>query len=203
MTNQIDGVTLVLGCGRQDYRAIYGLTGEVITLDKEPNVHPDIVCELGLGTIPLSNDRVDFVIAHHVLEHIGFTGQTKEWFDFWEELYRIMKPNALLEFLSPYGNSIWAWADPSHVRALFPQSFIYLSQDNYRIKNSAISPFRIECDFIPYGPFKTLADPNKDIARLEPFSHFMGTLRVNKPLKAWWLDSELTNPTNSTSASEE
>lgn len=167
---------LHLGCGRKG-RNLRGLDSfDVKTLDMDPALKPDIVCTLGKDPIALPEDSVDEAIAIHVLEHIGETGKTDQWFQFWEELYRVMKPTARLQFLSPLWSSVWAWADPSHVRPLMPESFIFFNQDSYRIEGSPISPYRINCDFQALG-FTKEGDDN-----------FGGVLVANKPLKPWWKD---------------
>lgn len=164
---------------------------EIITLDANSDTHPDIVCKLGVDPIPLADNSVDLAIAIHVLEHIGQQGSTTEWFQFFEELYRVLKPDGILFFLAPLWSSVWAWADPSHSRGLSIESFVYFRQDSYRIGGS-ISPFRIKCDFAG-GDWKIVLDQNPEIAKREPGgSHFSGQLRAIKPFRAWWDDSELS-----------
>lgn len=179
---------LHLGCGRKGRSVPNFEEGdEVVTLDADGLVDPDIVCELGAQTIPLPDHSFHRAVAIHVLEHIGRQGYTKVWFAFWEELYRVLKPNGELYFESPLYSSVWCWADPGHARALSPQSFLYFDQDSYRIEGSSISPYRIRCDFKPVS-FRGLPDGNVDIREREQFSHFAGTLRAQKPLKPWWKD---------------
>ena len=108
---------------------------EVILLDCDPALKPDIVCRLGVENIPLPDDSIDVVMAVHVLEHIGKTGETAEWFRFWEDLYRVMKSGAQLQLWAPMFSSVWAWGDPSHVRALSPESLTFFCQDSYRSKS--------------------------------------------------------------------
>jgi SAM-dependent methyltransferase len=169
---------LNLGCGRRDLRGLAEAGTEWITLDADPLVEPDIVCNLGKEHIPLPDNSIDTAIAIHVLEHIGRQGDTAEWFAFWEDLYRVLIPGGSVEFESPIYSSVWAWADPAHVRALSAESFIFFAQDNYRIKDSAISPFRIKCDFVPTA-FEM--GSTKD--------SFRGELRAVKPLRVWWEDA--------------
>lgn len=159
----------------------------VIDLDADAHGEPDLLCKLGRDRIDLDDDSVDVAVAIHVLEHIGVQGDTKEWFYFWEELYRVLKPGALLQFESPLYSSLWAWADPSHTRALSPPAFLYFAQDSYRIAGSHISPFRIECDFEAVR-FEVQPDGNPEIREHEPFSHLRGEMRAIKPLRRWWED---------------
>lgn len=183
---------LHLGAGRRGHFQLPQYPdAKIVTLDADPRVDPDIVCRLGEDPIPLEDDSIDHATAIHVLEHIGRQGSTREWFYFWEEIYRVLKPGAPLYFESPLYFSVWAWADPSHVRALSPESFLYLSQDSYRL-GGAISPFRIQCDFRSAG-FTPRRDSNPEIAAREEFSHFSGTLRTVKPLVPWWTDEKVSD----------
>jgi len=176
-------MTLLLGCGRKK-----GDSADVVTLDMDERLMPDIVCELGVDPLPFEDNSVDQAVAIHVLEHIGKQGETAAWFQFWEELYRVLTPNGFLTFESPLYSSVWAWADPTHTRALSPQSFVYMNQDNYRLQPSAISPYRIRCDFEPVRPFEGILDGNPEIAGREMRSHFRGVLKAKKPFRAWWAD---------------
>ena len=160
---------------------------DVMTLDADPMVHPDLVCCLGRDAIPLPDESVDAAIAIHVLEHIGKTGETADWFFFWEDIYRVLKPHGRLEFISPKWDSVWAWADPSHVRLISPESFYFFQQANYGIPGNPISPFRIRCDFRP-GTFQDT-----------PNGNFGGVLIANKPLNPWWEDSVCQSPALSAS----
>lgn len=174
---------LILGCGRQTQSG-----PDIVTLDADARLSPDIVCTLGVDPIPLADDSVDGATAIHVLEHIGRQGESAGWFYFWEELYRVLRPGGTLIFESPLYSSVWAWADPTHTRALSPAAFVYMCQDSYRMVPSAISPYRIRCDFEPMRPFEGIVDGNSDVAAVESRSHFRGTLMAKKPLRPWWED---------------
>lgn len=177
---------LHLGCGRKGRTTGLNMpTAKVTSLDADPLLEPDLVCVLGRDPIPLPDDSVDFALAVHVLEHIGIQGETERWFYFWEELYRVLKPGGSLQFESPLYNSVWAWADPQHCRALSPQALIYFDQDSYRLPGSAITPYRIKADF-ELGAFRGVVDGNPQVAEIEQFSHFAGTLVARKPFKGWW-----------------
>jgi SAM-dependent methyltransferase len=177
---------LHLGCGRVGRDLPDYPDARVITLDADYRLDPDLVCVLGCNNIRLAEDSVDVVVAHHVLEHIGKQGETTEWFYFWEELYRVLKPGGLVRFTSPLYSSTWAWADPSHTRALSPESFVFFDQDAYRLPGTSMSPFRIRCDFERIEAVTYLADVNPSVWARERVSHFSGTLRARKPLRPWW-----------------
>jgi SAM-dependent methyltransferase len=189
---------LDLGCGRRkaDYQlAAYGPDGQpyacdwrVLRLDASPEVQPDLLCVLGRDRIDLPDDSVHVALAMHVLEHIGRQGETAEWFHFWQELYRVMVPGGRVQLECPLASSLWAWADPTHTRALNEYSFLYLNQDAYRCGGS-IPDYRIQCDFVPVTEWARVPDAgNEDVRQKEAVSFLQGTLAARKPLKPWWED---------------
>lgn len=193
----MDTLTVLdLGCGRR--RDDYALTartpdGEVpatfrvIRLDANPDVQPDLVCRLGAEPIPLDDDSVDLALAWHLLEHIGRQGETGEWFAFWQDLYRVLTPGGRMQFEVPLASSVWAWADPTHTRALNEYSFLYLNQDAYRCGGS-IPDFRLVCD-LPSVSFERVPDgANADVRAREAESYLRGTLVARKPFRPWWED---------------
>ena len=189
---------LVLGCGRKQDMALYGiahagvpLTPEQVTfltLDGDASVNPTLVCDLGNDPIALPDDSVDLAVAMHVLEHIGVQGDTRQWFAFWEELYRVMKPDGILQFECPLHSSVWAWADPTHVRGVSEYTFLYFNQDAYRHKESAIPSYRIRADFAQLEFARVPDNGNADVREIEAVSMIRGSLRARKPLKPWWED---------------
>lgn len=176
---------LHLGCGRKSGGSgiEFEPGAEVVRLDAEPSVEPDVVCVLGKDPIPFPDDYFDNAAAIHVLEHIGRQGETAEWFFFWEELYRVLKPGGELYFLSPLWTSVWCWGDPQHTRAMSPQSFVFFSQDHYRIPGSAISPYRVRCDFEAHDFEGHTGHEGGEV------EHFGGRLTAKKPLRPWWEDA--------------
>lgn len=193
---------LVLGCGLKQAPTDY-LTAEHaaqpmtwLTLDANAGVKPSLVCRLGRDPIPLADNSVDIVIANHLIEHVGQQGDTTEWFFFWEEVYRVLKPSGALRFECPYYTSLWAWADPTHVRAISEMTFLYFNQDAYRAEGSAIPRFQIRADFAfaqhptTGGPFwETFPDHgNPGVMAKEPVSHIRGVLVARKPFRPWWED---------------
>jgi hypothetical protein len=163
----------------------------LVNLDMNPDVKPDLVCCLGRDDIHMTDETVDYVIANQILEHIGRQGELHDWFYFWQELYRVMKPGANLRFVCPYYTSVWAWSDPTHTRAISEQTFLYLDQNAYRC-GGAIPDYRPRFDFVT-TKFELLPDAgNADIAAHEKVSFISGTLMARKPLKPYWLDAGRT-----------
>ena len=161
----------------------------MINLDMNPHVQPDIVCTLGIDPIPLPDDSVDLVIALHVLEHIGSSpGDFAAWWQFWSELYRVLRPGARIQFECPYHASVWAWADPTHVRAISEFTFLYLNQDAYR-HGGAIPDYRPPFDFVAQGDLQKIPDhTNAGVRAMEPVSFIRGALAARKPLRPYWED---------------
>lgn len=189
---------LHVGCGRKKLGAAallasVGLqltlpeTHEVIHLDADARLEPDLVHTLGVGPLRLADDSIDVIIAWHVLEHVGQQGKTLVWFDAWREFYRVLKPGGFLYGESPYYTSIWAWSDPTHSRAISEHAFAFFNQENYRITPSAISPYRVRCDFRWLGMagmergFRVITDPNDTRIQSLRFA-----LKAQKPFVGWW-----------------
>ena len=186
---------LHLGCGRKKTLADIGLVLQrdghavemrLINLDSNPDVAPDILCRLGLDPITLEDDSVDLAIAHHVIEHIGAAHRLEEWWGFWAEVYRVLKPQGQVLFECPYHTSVWAWADPTHCRGITEYTFLYLNQDAYRCGGS-IPDYRPPCDFVVARIEKIPDRVNADVRALEPISMITGTLVARKPLRPYWI----------------
>jgi len=189
---------LHLGCGRKkwDMARLAQYVGlkvrwpedtRVVHVDAERHLDPDCVFELGADTtLPVPDNSVDLIIAWHMLEHIA---GTEAWFRAWEQMYRMLKPKGWLYAESPYYDSIWAWSDPTHVRALSEHSLIFFAQAAYRVKDSMISPYRIKCDF------EWLSMPGMErgwIVNTDPTDKRNRMLRFAmqpiKPFRGWWED---------------
>jgi SAM-dependent methyltransferase len=85
----------------------------------------DVVADLErCADTPLlfEDNSVDEFLMSHVLEHI------RAPLPLMQELWRIAKPEARLTVRLPYGHSDGAWADPTHVRPYYIQSFGFFSQ---------------------------------------------------------------------------
>ena len=193
---------LHVGCGRKMYDAKWlmdyvGLrlpgveSAQIVHLDADPALQPDIVCRLGSTLIAAPDDEFEIVIAWHVLEHVGKQGESAEWFQCWQELYRVLKPGGLLYGESPSYTGIWAWSDPTHSRAISEHSFVFFSQDAYRIASSPISPYRIACDF----QWASMPGMERGHALVnDPTDERNVSLRfalcARKPLKPWWEDAD-------------
>lgn len=125
---------LLLGCGHS--KAVRKPTEGVdysapSTLDIDPSANPDIIWDLNNLPYPFDNNEFDEVHAYEVLEHCGTQGDWRFFFNQFNELWRILKPNGLLIFSVPTWTSPWAWGDPGHTRIIHPASITFLHQQNY------------------------------------------------------------------------
>lgn len=110
---------LNIGCGR-DTISEPGW----VNLDSRPGDGVDIVHRLG-DPLPFPDNTFTGMYASHVLEHVD------DLLPVLGELWRVAKGGCQLVVRVPHGASDNAWEDPTHVRALFPGSFIAWSQPYY------------------------------------------------------------------------
>ncbi|GIZ52009.1 glycosyltransferase family 9 protein [Noviherbaspirillum aridicola] len=101
-----------LGCGR-DYRPGW------LNVDFFDAAQPDQVVDLERTPWPLDNDCAEFILMKHVLEHLG--KDTQSFLSIMSELYRIAKPDALIEIHVSHPMHADYTSDPSRVRPITPE----------------------------------------------------------------------------------
>lgn len=99
----------------------------------------DIVADLEKFPWPFEDNSVDEVFCSHYIEH------TPDLISFANEIYRIMKVGAKAEIIAPYYSSIRAWQDPTHLRAISENTFLYFNKD-WRVLNK-LDHYPIVADF--------------------------------------------------------
>jgi len=160
----------------------------LVTLDQNESVRPDFLCLIDhsapwqiykQSTNPLCDGLresemfltdvkyyapqfkesiFDEVHAYEVLEHLGDQGDAVAFFNQFAEIWRILKPGGVFCATVPSRYSPWLWGDPSHRRAILPESLVFLDQSEY-VKQldgkrpSSMSDFRS----IYRADFKSLA----------------------------------------------
>lgn len=129
---------LDIACGRNRHE---GFTG----IDLAPLPTVDIVHDLDVFPWPIEDDCVEEAIAYHYVEH------TKDLIGFMNELYRVMKIGGVCTITSPFYNSIRAWQDPTHTRAISDQTFMYFNTKWRRYSN--VEHYPIRCNFEPQFEF--------------------------------------------------
>lgn len=147
---------LLLGCGHsREKRLVVPGTGlnwrGLVTLDINPFVGADAIADLssctqwvlqqynpsvprGLGerSACIAESSFDEIHAYEVLEHIGQQGDAAAFFGQFTELWTILKPGGYLCATVPSRFSPWLWGDPSHRRAILPESLVFLDQTQYQ-----------------------------------------------------------------------
>lgn len=144
------------GSSREKRLVIGGDTGwgSLTTVDINPDHKPDLVLDLEQTPYPWDDDTFDEVHAYELLEHLGDQGDYHKFFAQFSEIYRILKPGGTLAASVPAPNSPWVWGDPSHRRAILPETLVFLNQEEYtrQVGVTAMSDFR----YIYKADFQTL-----------------------------------------------
>lgn len=149
---------LLIGCGHSREKRIPSVDGNphwrgLVTLDMYSECHPDFLCDLDPPYDPqpqwlvlpssLHNEMdliensafkdnvFDEIHAYEVLEHLGQQGDAESFFRHFSEIWRILKPGGHLYATVPSRFSPWLWGDPSHRRAILPETLVFLDQTEY------------------------------------------------------------------------
>jgi SAM-dependent methyltransferase len=78
-----------------------------------------------------SDDYWDEIHAYEVLEHVGRQGDATALLLQFAEIWRMLKPGGYFCATVPSRYSGWLWGDPSHRRAILPQTLVFLDQSEY------------------------------------------------------------------------
>lgn len=101
---------------------------------------------------PWADSSVDEILCSHFIEHIPtdyvmHNGVKKDLFlAFFDECYRILKPDSIMTVICPSASSDRAFQDPTHRRFIVAATFWYLSKA-WR-KEQALDHYPVECDFL-------------------------------------------------------
>jgi SAM-dependent methyltransferase len=113
------GARLNLGCGR-DVRQGW------VNVDRAPAPGIDVVTDFDhLPHLPFTDSQVGYSEAEHVIEHL------ENPLPFMQELWRVTRSGGHVVFRCPYGSTDDADEDPSHVRRMFPGSWVAFGQPYY------------------------------------------------------------------------
>ena len=141
-------VAVDLGCGQQKATVQYFSENMKITPDKvigvdiakEPGV--DIVHDLTKFPYPFKDESVDAIYASHFVEHLDGIERIK----FFNECYRILKPQGIMRLLHPYYKSVRAVQDPTHKWPPISENSYFYWDKNWREMNK-LDHYPINCDF--------------------------------------------------------
>ena len=126
---------ILLGAGSSREKR-FGVGGraswcDLRTLDFNGDHNPDVVHDLNVFPYPFEDNSADEIHAYEVVEHLGQQGDFKSFFDFWSEIWRILKPEGIFIGTSPLWSSPWALGDPGHTRVISVECLTFLIQPNY------------------------------------------------------------------------
>jgi hypothetical protein len=114
-----------------------------LNISKNASEEPDCVMDLFAYPWALESNAYEGALLSHLVEHIPHeiklqpfkTERSLElehmqdgWYAFFSELYRVLKPGALVHILSPYGWSDGAITDPTHTRYVTDRTFMHSMQ---------------------------------------------------------------------------
>ena len=109
-----------------------------VNVDRSPESAPDRVVDLEQLPWPFEDGSAEEVVMSHVLEHLGES--TTVYFGILKELYRICRPGAEVKITVPHPRHDTFLIDPTHVRAILPESMALLSKKrNLECKAKGIS----------------------------------------------------------------
>lgn len=126
-------IVVVLGAGTKSYP-------DAITIDQLSLLNIDIVADLeqGLGFFP--DNSIDEIHTNSFFEHIIN-------FDLLMlDIYRVLKPNGILDTFVPHFSNPYFYSDPTHVRFFGYYSFYYYSKSQKGLFRK-VPPYYNECDF--------------------------------------------------------
>lgn len=122
-----------------------------IDLHKVPSV--DLKFDLTKFPYPFKAGSVDAIFSSHFLEHLDGEQRIK----FFNEAYRILKPDGKMRLIHPYYKSARAVQDPTHKwPPICEQSYMYWSKA-FRETNK-LGHYLGDCNF-EYNMFYTFMDP--------------------------------------------
>ncbi|NES84576.1 MAG: glycosyltransferase [Moorea sp. SIO2B7] len=108
-------IYLDLGCGKHKEKDFIGV-------DCVANDQVDVVADLN-NRFPFAKDSVDFIKAHDIIEHLQDRIHTMN------EIWRISKPNAIIDIRVPSTDGRGAFQDPTHISFWNLNSFMYYCQE--------------------------------------------------------------------------
>lgn len=82
-------------------------------VDYDTKSNPEYCFDIENDPWPFEDNSVDAVIAHHILEHLG-----EGYFHVMKELYRVCKPETLIDIVVPHHRHDHFINDPTHRRPI-------------------------------------------------------------------------------------
>ena len=95
----------------------------IINIDSDAGSNPDFVVNLETENLPFDDNSVDYVMAHHILEHLG-----DGFFHCLKEIYRVCKHGAIIDVRVPHPRHDTFLIDPTHKRPIYPHTLDMFSK---------------------------------------------------------------------------
>ncbi len=108
---------LNLGSGNKRYNGY-------VNIDRDVNSGPDYCIDLEAMPLPLEDNSVTEVLAHHILEHMG-----EGFFHLIKELYRVCINGTIIDVRVPHPRHDIFLIDPTHKRPIYPHTLDMFSQE--------------------------------------------------------------------------
>jgi len=129
-------IIIDLGCGINKVKGSIGV-------DANTEVKPDIIHDLNSFPYPFTNNFADKIYLDNTLEHLENTIKVMD------EVYRILKLNAMCIISVPYFRSKYAFCDPTHKKFFTLESFRYFDKDDdvfktYKYSKSKFKIYKVE-----------------------------------------------------------
>jgi len=87
--------------------------------------------DLNVVPWPVTDNCFDEVHAYQLLETLGKQGDAPSFFEFFTEVWRVLKPDGHFFATVTSPKSAWLWGDPGHKRCISLQSMTHLVQPQY------------------------------------------------------------------------
>lgn len=121
-------IKLDLGCGTLKKEGYIGV-------DKYKFLGVDVITDLAKDVWPWDDNSVDEVHCYNFIEHLTNFNEKYERIHFFNELFRVLKKDAVANIAFPHWCSIRYYGDPTHCEPFSEFGFFYLNKE-WRIKNA-------------------------------------------------------------------
>ena len=97
------------------------------------------------------DNSTDEIFCSHFIEHIPHgNGFNDPFFDFFNEVWRILKPQGKAAFITPYYTSMRAFQDPSHQRYINEATYAYFDLEWRKTNKLEYYPIKTDFKVISY-----------------------------------------------------
>lgn len=134
-----------------------------LNIDYDSHCNPDFLFNIEKDPWPFEDNSVDAIIAHHILEHLG-----EGYFHVMKEMYRVCKPNTLIDIVVPHHRHNHFHDDPTHRRPITVGGMWLFSKkynDSCKKDNCAASRLGYYFD-VDFEVVDTLEVPDPDYIKI-------------------------------------